>query len=247
MEFLRRHRILFPLLPAKLTARSLPFLIGILTTLVSMALEVKAVPTVTLAWDPNLDSTVAGYRLYSGTKSKVYTQTSELGNVTSTVVSNLIAGTKYFFVVTAYNTTGLESLPSNEVSYTASTSTPSPTPALKSTPAPAPTPRPPPSATPIPTPTPATAPVKMSSPAPGSTFTSSSVTFQWSAGSATSYRLLVGSSLNGRDIYSSGQVKVLSVTVHHIPADGRTICVKLGYLVNGSWRCRHYTYKAVSL
>jgi hypothetical protein len=82
-------------------------------------LEVQAAQSVTLAWDPNLDPTIAGYRLYEGTSSGVYTQQIEVGNITAALVSNLADGQTYFFAVTAYNTAGAESIPSNEVSYTA--------------------------------------------------------------------------------------------------------------------------------
>jgi hypothetical protein len=87
----------------------------------------------------------------------------------------------------------------------------------------------------------------MVSPGPGSTFSSSSVTFTWSPGSATTYLLLVGSSQNGSDIYNSGQVTVLSKTVSNIPTDGRTIYVTLGSKLNSSWTLNSYTYKAFSL
>src|SRR5205807_6167401 len=91
-----------------------------------------------------------------------------------------------------------------------------------------PTPTATPSGTPTPTPTPTpTGAAVMLNPPPGSTFTSSSVTFQWSAGSATSYWFLVGSSANGGDIYTSAQLHTLSQTVNNIPTDGRTIYVKL--------------------
>jgi hypothetical protein len=84
----------------------------------------------------------------------------------------------------------------------------------------------------------------MLSPPPGSTFSSSSVTFTWSAGSATSYFLFVGSSLHGADIYNSGIVTVHSKTVSNIPTDGRTIFVTLGSQVDGSWTVNDYTYTA---
>jgi hypothetical protein len=84
----------------------------------------------------------------------------------------------------------------------------------------------------------------MVSPTPGSTFTSSSVTFTWSAGSATGYFLFVGSSLHATDIYNSGAVTVQSKTVNNIPTDGRTIYVTLGSQVNGSWVNKDYTYTA---
>ena len=122
-----------------------------LIILVCSAFELEAA-VVTLAWDLSSSPNIAGYRLHSGTTSGVYSQTSELGNATSTLVSNLVTGKTYFFVVTAYNTMGVESAPSDEVSYLAP---------------------------------PTTAPAQMASPAPGSTFTSSSATLNWSAGSAT--------------------------------------------------------------
>jgi hypothetical protein len=84
----------------------------------------------------------------------------------------------------------------------------------------------------------------MISPPPGSTFSSSTVTFTWSAGSATAYFLFVGSSPNGADVYNSGQVTVLSKTVNNIPTDGRTVYVTLGSRVNGSWTTNSYTYTA---
>ena len=84
----------------------------------------------------------------------------------------------------------------------------------------------------------------MLSPPPGSTFRSSSVTFTWSAGSATAYWLLVGSSQYGSDIYSSGQTSVRSATVNRIPTDGRTIYVTLLSKVNNSYSYKSYTYKA---
>ena len=209
-----------------------------LIILVCSAFDVEAAG-VTLAWDPASSPNIAGYRLHSGTTSGVYSQTIELGNATSTLVSNLATGKTYFFVVTAYNTMGVESAPSNEVSYLAPPTT-GPAPTVTPTPTPKATATP--TATPTPTPTPGTA--VMLSPPPGSTFSSSSVTFTWSAGNATNYFLFVGSSLHGADIYNSGIVMVHSKTVNNIPTDGRTIYVTLGSQVNGSWTYKNYSYKA---
>jgi hypothetical protein len=76
--------------------------------------------SVKLAWEANLEPDLVGYKLYYGTASHNYTSTNLVGtnfvgNEVTTTVSNLIAGTTYFFVVTAYNTAGLESDPSSEV------------------------------------------------------------------------------------------------------------------------------------
>jgi hypothetical protein len=90
---------------------------GWLTFVLCWASQLHAAQNVTLKWDPNPAPNVAGYRLYYGTSSGVYTQEINVGNMTATLVSNLREGRTYFFAVTAYNTAA-ESLPSNEVSYT---------------------------------------------------------------------------------------------------------------------------------
>jgi hypothetical protein len=70
--------------------------------------------TVTLSWDKSPDRAVRGYRLHYGTSSKRYSETIDVGNVTTYKISNLIPRKRYYFVVTAYNAKGSESLPSNE-------------------------------------------------------------------------------------------------------------------------------------
>jgi hypothetical protein len=71
--------------------------------------------TASLTWDPDVDTTVVGYKVYMGTASGVYGLPITVGNVTSYALNNLPVAT-YYFVVTAYNASGIESLPSNEVS-----------------------------------------------------------------------------------------------------------------------------------
>ena len=70
----------------------------------------------TLAWDANSETNLAGYRLYYGTSSRAYTNVSNLGNVLSASVT-LLEGSTYYFAVTAVNTLGLESDYSAEVSH----------------------------------------------------------------------------------------------------------------------------------
>ena len=86
---------------------------------------------------------------------------------------------------------------------------------------------------------------------PGSVLSSSAVTFSWTAGDATAYWLLVGSSLGAQDIFSSGQTSDHSCTVTNIPTDGRTIFVRLFSFVptlppHGAWLMppQDYTYTA---
>jgi hypothetical protein len=168
--------------------------------------------------------------------------------VLSKTVNNVPTDGRTIYVTLGSRVNG--SWTTNSYTYTAFNSSATPTPTPTVTPTPTPTSTPTPTATPTPTPTvtptptPTTGAAVMISPPPGSTFTSSSVTFTWSAGSATAYFLFVGSSLHGADIYNSGQVTVLSKTVNNIPTDGRTIYVTLGSQVSGSWSTKDYTYMA---
>lgn len=124
--------------------RPLPKIIlsGWLTFVTCCISGVQGGQSVTLAWNPDPDPNLAGYRLYCGTRRGVYTQRIEVGKTTTTSVSNLVAGRTYFFAVTVYNTAYMESPPSNEVSYRVPASTaaakPTPTPAPIATPTPTP-------------------------------------------------------------------------------------------------------------
>ena len=89
----------------------------VLSLLLGSLPAAQAALSVTLAWDP--DPGVVGYRLHYGTSRGRYTETKDVGNTTRSTVWSLTAGETYYFVVTAYNTAGLESEPSNEVSFTA--------------------------------------------------------------------------------------------------------------------------------
>ena len=215
-----------------------------LIILIGSAFELKAA-VVTLAWDPSSSPNIAGYRLHSGTTSGVYSQTIAVGNTTTALVSKLIIGKTYFFVVTAYNTTGVESAASNEVSYLAPSSSATPTPTPSATPKLLPTPTATPASTATPTPSPGSGAV-MLSPPPGSTFTSSSVTFSWSSGSSTNYALLLGDSPATANIYTSGSLHVQSTTANNIPSDGRNVYATLYSQVNNSWVSNSYVYKALT-
>jgi hypothetical protein len=73
---------------------------------------------VTLAWDRNTETNIAGYKVHYGLASRAYTSSINVGNVTTASVTNLLAGITYLFAVTAYNAAGVESDFSAEVSHT---------------------------------------------------------------------------------------------------------------------------------
>ena len=73
---------------------------------------------VVLAWDASPSGEVTGYRVYWGAASRCYTNVLATTNLIATV-TNLQRGVTYYFAVTAFTATGLESEFSNEVSYTA--------------------------------------------------------------------------------------------------------------------------------
>ena len=72
--------------------------------------------TASVSWSAVTNTDQAGYKVYVGTASGVYGPPINVGNVTSYVLSNLAVGNTYYFAVTDYTTSGMESLPSIEVS-----------------------------------------------------------------------------------------------------------------------------------
>lgn len=84
----------------------------------------------------------------------------------------------------------------------------------------------------------------MTSPAPGASFSGSSATFTWKAGSGpTGYDLYVGTKgPNTADLYNSGALTTTSATVTGIPVTGAPIYVTLFSQINGAWQPIHYTY-----
>ncbi len=74
--------------------------------------------TVEVSWNANSESDIAGYKVYCGVRSGVYTLTIDTGLNTSADVTDLAAGTTYYFAVKAYNTSNLYSVYSSEISIT---------------------------------------------------------------------------------------------------------------------------------
>src|SRR4051812_32000760 len=73
--------------------------------------------SVTLGWDAETSTNVAGYVVYYGTNSGQYVYRVDAGTNLSLTVTNLQAGNTYYFAITAYDSNRMESVPSSEIAY----------------------------------------------------------------------------------------------------------------------------------
>ena len=71
----------------------------------------------TLAWTESPDTNVTGYFVYWGGAPRTYTNKVNVTNVTAATFQGFHSDVWYYFAVTAYNSLGLESIPSNEVGF----------------------------------------------------------------------------------------------------------------------------------
>ena len=92
----------------------------LLALLISMS-NAAELAQLTLAWDPSGDPSVAGYNVYRRTAGKAYRKPiGTVENVPNPGFSLYLSqGKKYYFVVTSYDINGIESSPSNEISWPA--------------------------------------------------------------------------------------------------------------------------------
>lgn len=80
---------------------------------------------VSVSWDESPSEGIAGYNIYSGSVSRVYTNMIDVGTNLFCVLQ-VTPGLTTFYSVTVYSDDGLESDYSNEVNYTAPILEPSP-------------------------------------------------------------------------------------------------------------------------
>jgi hypothetical protein len=73
-------------------------------------------------------------------------------------------------------------------------------------------------------------------PGPGVTLTGNSTTISWNPGSATLFRLRVGTGAGASDVYNGSSSTATSVTLTNLPDYGGTLFADLNYYVNGAWR-----------
>ena len=88
------------------------------TVAVTLTVSATATSSATLTWASVIASDLAGYKVYQATASGAYGSpvATLQGNMTSYVAAGLQVGTTYYFVVTAYDTSGNESGYSTQVS-----------------------------------------------------------------------------------------------------------------------------------
>lgn len=92
--------------------RKIMFLLLLIPTVLLSQDEVS----VTVSWNPNTESDLAGYKVYYGLASRDYVEPVDAGNVTEIKIPGFLRGKTYFFAVTAYDHAGNESEFSDEVS-----------------------------------------------------------------------------------------------------------------------------------
>lgn len=92
------------------------FHLALLFSLLFIPLGYVHAAEVTLTWNPNAESNLAGYKVYYGFESRNYPSSVDVGNSTSHTFSDLESGKTYYFAATAYNAEGKESAFSQEMS-----------------------------------------------------------------------------------------------------------------------------------
>lgn len=123
------HKVSSQPLTFHITGKFFLALFFLFSTLLLVTLLPAHAAQVTLAWDRNSETNVAGYKIYYGNGSRDYDWWIDVGDVTSFTVTNLSDGLTYYFAATAYDNSSppLESTYSDEVSKNMCTYSISPT------------------------------------------------------------------------------------------------------------------------
>ncbi len=103
--------------------------VGFMAVMVPLA---GAAPA-TLAWNANAEADVAGYVLKYGKSATSLNRIIDVGGKNSVVVADLDEGVPYFFAISAYNRSGLNSGDSSIISHTIPVTPPPPNPMAKTT------------------------------------------------------------------------------------------------------------------
>ena len=97
--------------------RAVRMLLGFVLVLFGASLSCPA-KAVRVMWAGNPETDIAGYEIRYGTRSGTYPNVVRVGSKSrSTVVGGLAAGTRYYFTLVAFNTSGMRGAPSREAVY----------------------------------------------------------------------------------------------------------------------------------
>ena len=103
--------------PATLIPKILAgFALGCCLVFIPPVVQSASANSATLQWAANSESDLAGYKVYQGNTAGSYGPAIDAGNTTNYIASNLQPGLTYYYAVTAYDISGNESPPSDEVS-----------------------------------------------------------------------------------------------------------------------------------
>lgn len=91
------------------------FLGSILVWMACMIPMSISAAALSLSWNSNTEADLAGYMVYYGNTSGIYTSSEDAGKVTSYDISNVTNGKTYYITLRAYDTSGNESACSQEV------------------------------------------------------------------------------------------------------------------------------------
>lgn len=80
--------------------------------------------SVSIEWNPSLDASVAGYKVYWGPESRAYANVVDTKNLTRFSLTNIPNGVRLYLSITAYSAAGEESSYSQEVSAVPTDGTP---------------------------------------------------------------------------------------------------------------------------
>lgn len=97
----------------------LPHIVALTLLCVTFSAGTGQAATVTLGWEPNSESDLAGYKLYYGNSPRTqapYTQAVVINDKAATTWQITLDPGVYYFALTAYDTSGNESGYSAEVS-----------------------------------------------------------------------------------------------------------------------------------
>jgi Fibronectin type III domain len=173
---------------------------------------------VTLAWDPNDESDVAGYIVKYGSQPKEYRYQVDAGMATSVKLDGLVSGRTYYFTVQAYGTDGSKSALAPELPFVVGAGTQQPSGG--------------------------TAQFTVTADAEGRLSTQ---VLQWSTVTgAQAYYLRVGTTAGGKDVVDSGEVQTTSYTLPALPFD-RTFFARIFTKVADAWTFSEISFKVAKI